>query len=215
MQVYAINNTPNFQANRLMTIKTASKNVKSKMFDQVDIYSIDKRDSNVINNLLMKLDLVEVRKDTYALREKSTVNNTIRHILNKALNLDETSKDGVVIAVKNNKNVIGLSDYINNSNPIIKNLTSWRGNVDNTTRKNLLASTIKKIIHDSSDLSKINDISVYTNSKNKNHKWLVEQGFVASKTKQQDTTQYKLDLSNNIHYDNVDNSQVELQNLDI
>ena len=171
MQIQAINtNTPNFQANRL---RTASKLITDQKQPKsvIDIYSINKSDSDLINKLLMKIDLKD-RSDLLAVKEKNNVNDAIRNILTKALNLTEKSSDGVYMAVSNNKYVTGLLDYTNGGIPLMKNLVVWRNANKGAARMNLFA----QFLHDSQKAGKT-DVVAYAEPKSKGGKWLLEHGF--------------------------------------
>lgn len=171
MQIQSINtNTPNFQANRLRTAVRLAKTA-NRPNTSIDIYSINSSDSELINKLLMKIDLKN-RTDLFAVKEKNNVNDTIRNVLTKALNLTEKSSDGVYIAVKNGKHVTGLLDFTDSGIPLLKNLVVWRGNKKNDTRMNLFMQFLKGV----GKKSKTNVVA-YAEDKTKGGKWLLEQGF--------------------------------------
>ena len=74
MQIQSVNNAPNFQANYL---RTAEKSVKYGLYSapsKIDIYSIDSRDKDLIEKLLVKTDLKMTRKDAAAVKEKNSIN---------------------------------------------------------------------------------------------------------------------------------------------
>lgn len=179
MQIQSVNNTPNFQANYL---RTAKQTVKSGLYTKqtpIDIYSIDSRDRDLIEKLLVKVDLVRDRRDEIVLNGKKRINETIRYVLNKALHLDEKSQDGVFIAVQNNKYLCGLLDFSNGSSPELKNLTSWRGNKNDITRSNLLAEflqCVEKANNNRKWYDKVN-ITAYSKPESNGNKWLKQNGF--------------------------------------
>lgn len=179
MQIQSINNTPNFQANYLRTAQQTVKYGLHSKQTPIDIYSIDSRDKDLIEKLLVKIDLRENRKDASAVKEKNSLNDTIRFVLNKALHLDEKSRDGVFIAVKDNKQLTGLLDFSNGDLPMLKNLISWRGNKDDVTRSNLMAEFLKHVEKANNNrkwYDKVN-ITVYSEPKSKGNKWLKQNGF--------------------------------------
>lgn len=177
MQIQSVNNAPNFQANHLRTAKMITGAVKPKE-TTIDIYSINKADSDVINKLLLKIDLKD-RKDAKAVKEKNNVNDTIRYVLTKALNLKEDSKDGVYIAVKDGKHVTGVLDYTNGGMPLMKNLMSWNGNKNDASRLNLFTEFLRGVARSNKNRNVFNaaDIAVYAEPKTKGHKWLLNNGF--------------------------------------
>lgn len=83
MQIQSIKNTPNFQANYLRTAQQTVKYGCISKQTPIDIYSIDSRDKDLIEKLLVKIDLRENRKDASAVKEKNSLNDTIRFVLNK------------------------------------------------------------------------------------------------------------------------------------
>ncbi len=171
MQIQAINtNTPNFQANR---IRTAVRFVKAnnRPDTSIDIYSINSSDRDLINKLLMKVDLKN-RTDSFGLKEKENVNDTIRNVLNKALKLNEKSSDGVYMAVKNGKHVTGFLDFTNGGIPLLKNLVVWRGNKENDIRMNLFMQFLKGV-----GQKEQTGVTAYAETGTKGGKWLLEQGF--------------------------------------
>lgn len=177
MQVQSVNNTPNFQANHLRTAKMIAGSVKPKE-TTIDIYSINKADSDIINKLLMKIDLID-RKDAKAVKEKNNINDTIRYVLTKALNLKEDSKDGVYIAVKDGKHVTGVLDFTNCGMPLLKNLMSWSGNKNDASRINLFTEFLRGVARSNKNRNIFNavDIAAYAEPKTKGHKWLLNNGF--------------------------------------
>lgn len=177
MQIQSVNNTPNFQANHLRTAKMAVGAVKPRE-TTIDIYSINKADSDIINKLLMKIDLKD-RKDAKAVKEKNNINDTIRYVLTKALNLKENSKDGVYIAVKDGKHVTGVLDFTNGGMPLMKNLMSWSGNKNDASRMNLFTEFLRGVARSNKNRNAFNavDIAVYAEPKTKGHKWLLDNGF--------------------------------------
>lgn len=170
MQIQSVNNTPAFQANHLRTAVKLAQNAGQHKA-AIDIYSINKSDSEFINKLLLKLDLKD-RADGTAVKEKRNINDTIRSVLTKALHLDEKSNDGVYMAVENGKRISGFLDYTNGGMPLIKSLVSWRGKEKNNVRMNLFSEFLHKVGIPSGE-----DIAVYAEPKSKGHKWLLEQGF--------------------------------------
>lgn len=177
MQIQSVNNTPNFQANHLRTAKMITGAVKPKE-TTIDIYSINKADSDIINKLLMKIDLKN-RLDAKAVKEKNNVNDTLRYVLNKALNLKEDSKDGVYIAVKDGKHVTGVLDFTNGGMPLMKNLISWSGNKNDISRMNLFTEFLRGVARSNKNRNVFNavDITAYAEPKTKGHKWLIGNGF--------------------------------------
>ena len=106
MQIQTVNNSPNFQANHLRTAKMVNKKIK---VNSIDIYSINKSDKSIIDNLLLKLD-AKKRSDANGVREKNNVNDTVSYVLRKASMLDGKAKDGVYIAVKNGRKVTAFTN---------------------------------------------------------------------------------------------------------
>ena len=234
MQIQSINNTPNFQANYLRTAQQTVKYGLHSKQTPVDIYSIDSRDKDLIEKLLVKIDLRENRKDASAVKEKNSINDTIRFVLNKALHLDEKSRDGVFIAVNNNKHLSGLLDFTNASSPVLKNLISWRRNKDDVTRSNLFAEFLRYVEKANNNrkwYDKV-DISVYSEPKTKGTRWLKENGFVLPE-KSKDSVRERLVMEDEVIASarqkvenkleaaglnvnkNLKHSQVELKNLDL
>lgn len=179
MQIQSVNSAPNFQANHLRTaVKLSQKTGKPS--STIDIYSINNSDNDLINKLLMKIDLRE-RTDLRAVKEKKNVNDTIRYVLNKALHLSEKSKDGVYIAVKDGKQVTGFLDYSDGGIPMIKNLTSWRGNQHDMTRTNLFTTFLRSVAKGNQSRNDFEKVSImaYAEPKSKGYKWLLNNGFLA------------------------------------
>ena len=234
MQIQAVNNAPNFQANYLRTAQQAVKYGSHPASSKIDIYSIDSRDKDLIEKLLVKTDLKPNRKDAAAVKEKNNINDTIRYILNKALHLDEKSNDGVYIAVKNNKHLTGLLDFTNGSSPVLKNLISWRGNKDEATRSNLFEEFlryIEKANNNRNWYSKV-DITAYSEPKTKGTRWLKENGFVLPEgskasvrerlvmeddviASSRQKVEERLEAAGLKVNKNLKHSQVELKNLDL
>lgn len=234
MQIQAVNNVPNFQANYLRTAQQAVKYGSHPASSKIDIYSIDSRDKDLIEKLLVKIDLRENRKDVSAVKEKNNINDTIRYVLNKALHLDENSRDGVFIAVKDNKQLTGLLDFSNGVSPMLKNLISWRGNKDDVTRANLMAEFLKHVEKANNKrkwYDKV-DITAYSEPKTKGTRWLKENGFVlpeGSKASARERlvmeddviassrqkVEERLEAAGLKVNKNLKHSQVELKNLDL
>ncbi len=180
MQIQPINNAPNFQANHLRTAKKIVKSGNRNVTTKIDIYSINKSDNDLIKKLLQKVDIQE-RSDSKAIKEKGSINDSIRSALNKALNLDEKSNDGVLIAVKNNKRITGILDYTDGGTPMINNLAAWRSDRDGMTRVNLFAQFMRIIAKENlkhNDFEKV-DVAALADPATKGHKWLRENGFRA------------------------------------
>lgn len=177
MQIQSVNNTPNFQANHLRTAKMITGAVKPRE-TSIDIYSINKSDSDIINKLLMKIDLKN-RLDAKAVKEKNNVNDTIRYVLTKALQLKEGSKDGIYISVKDGKHVTGILDFTNGGMPLMKNLISWSGNKNDASRINLFTEFLRGVARSNKNRNIFNvaDITAYAEPKTKGHKWLIGNGF--------------------------------------
>lgn len=87
--------------------------------NSIDIYSINKSDKSLIDNLLLKLD-AKKRSDANGVREKNNVNDTVSYVLRKASMLDGKAKDGVYIAVKNGKQVTGILDFTDGGTHCLK-----------------------------------------------------------------------------------------------
>ena len=170
MQIQSVKNTPSFQANRLRTAMKLTENT-GKYQSAIDIYSINSSDSALIDKLLLKLDLKE-RTDSFAIKEKPNVNETIRNILTKAKMLKEDSSDGVYLAVQNGKRVTGFLDYTNSGIPLLKNLVVWKGKEQDNTRLNLFTEFLKGVGITSSE-----SITSYSEEKSRGNKWLQTQGF--------------------------------------
>lgn len=170
MQIQSVNNTPAFQANQLRTVYKFAKNT-GKHQTSIDIYSINKSDSELIDKLLLKVDLKN-RADGLAIREKQNVNDAIRNILTKAKMLNENSTDGVYMAVQNSDRVIGFLDYTNGGMPLLKNLVALRGKEQNNTRLNLFTEFLQRV-----GIKSKENIANYSEEKSKGNRWLQAQGF--------------------------------------
>ena len=170
MQIQSVKNTPSFQANRLRTAFKLAENA-GKYQSAIDIYSINSSDSGLIDKLLLKLDLKE-RTDSFAIKEKPNVNETIRNILTKAKMLKEDSSDGVYLAVQNGKRVTGFLDYTNSGMPLLKNLVAWRGKNQSNTRLNLFTEFLQRV-----GIKSQESITSYSEEKSKGNKWLRDLGF--------------------------------------
>lgn len=180
-------NTTAFGANHLRSIKIASDALNSRA-TKIDIYSIDKKDSDLIGKLLLKTDL-KSRSDEKALQEKSTLDNTLRYVLNKALHLENNQNSGVLISVKNNKYVTGLLDYTNSGMPLIKDLMAWNKRDREVTRSNLLVGFLNNVAKNSEK----SDVVAYAEPKSKGNKWLKEVGFSAPEGPKYARERVKLD----------------------
>lgn len=174
MQIQPVNNSPDFQANHLRTAQILNKKNKINL---IDIYSINKSDKNLIDNLLLKIN-TKKRLDNYGVREKNNVNDTVSYLLRKASMLDAEAKDGVYIAVKNGKQVTGILDYTDGGIPLLKNLTVWSGGNKEASRKNLFTEFLRHVERRNNSSAEPSDIFVYAEPKSKGNKWLKESGFM-------------------------------------
>lgn len=173
------NTTPNFQANHLRSVKVLSGALQAKQ-DVIDIYSINKSDKDVIQKLLNKIDMKD-RRDGFAVKEKNTVNNAIRLVLNRALGLSNDKDGGVYLAIKNNKKVAGVLDYTMSEAPLLKNLVAWRGSNQEAVRANLFSEFLKNV-NDANQKVEWHDrvdVFAYAEPESKGNKWLKESGFRA------------------------------------
>lgn len=196
MHLQPINNTtPNFGASYLRSARIAGGRLKSHE-NVIDIYSINKDDRDLIEKLMMKIDLKE-RQDSMAVKEKNTVNSTIRYVLNKALHLDKKSKDGVFIAVKDGKQVTGLLDYTNGESPLLKNLISWHGKDRETSRINLFTEFLRTVDRSNQERGwhEMVDVAAYAEPKTKGNKWLKESGFHAPAQPKSPRERLKMDAA--------------------
>ena len=186
---------PNFKANYLRSVKIINGKINPQK-NVVDIYSINKEDKNLIEKLLIKIDLKD-RKDSLAIKEKPTVNNTIRHILEKALKLGSKSKDRVYMAVKDGKHVAGFLDYTDGETPLLRNLVAWYGKDKEASRINLLTEFLHNIdkANQSRQWSERADITALVAPESKGNRWLKDGGFHAPAQPKSDKERLQLDAN--------------------
>lgn len=184
MQIQPVNNNAqNFEANRLRTADMISKRIynNKKILSpyNVTIYSINKSDKSLIESLLLKLE-AKNRSDANAVKEKNTVNDTIRYVLKKASMLDDKSKDGVYIAVENDKQITGILDFTDSGLPLLKNLVVWGSGNKEVGRVNLFTQFLRSVERKNKKALEQADIFVYAEPKTKGNKWLKKSGFIST-----------------------------------
>lgn len=214
MQILPVNNNaPNFEANRLRTAEMISErishNKKVLIADNITIYSINKSDKGLIDNLLSKLG-AKNRSDANAVKEKNTVNDTISYVLNKALHLDEKVKDGVYIAVKNDKQITGILDFTDGGIPLLKNLVVWGGGNKEASRVNLFTQFLRSVERRNKKALEQADIFVYAEPKTKGNKWLKESGFISTE-KDNKVIRERLKMDASVISDNARNREFDVE----
>ena len=99
---------PNFQARYLSrSVSTAAKNRAESV---IDIYSLNKNDKNFIERILNLLKGHKLPEDKLAISGRDQ-KASVKEALNKALKYDGDSDNKVLIAIEDNKNIVGIADY--------------------------------------------------------------------------------------------------------
>lgn len=147
MQIQRINNNnfghaPNFEANKLKTITIAANSLK-KQSNSVDIYSVNQNDEKFLKELLAKINLKE-RNDNAAISEKERVNDALNYVITKARHIGVRDKETCLIAVENNKSIVGMLNFLSKDAPFLKNLVVWNSKNVNVIRSALLTQFINK-----------------------------------------------------------------------
>ena len=174
MLVQNNNNYINFGANHIRTIrKIAGSN---KVNNIANIYSIDKTDKAFLERFISNLDN-EQRFDKAAIKEKATVNETLKMVLEKALHLDKKSKDSVYIAVNNKNQVCGSLDFTNSGIPVLKNVMVWGKENKSAIRGGLLTEFLRHVNKINNSSLGATDIYSYCEPKIPGNKVLKSLGF--------------------------------------
>lgn len=147
MQIQRINNNnfahaPNFEANKLKTITIAANSLK-KTNNIVDIYSVNSNDDKFLKELLSKIKIKE-RSDKTAISEKNRVNDALENIFTKARHIGAGDKESCLIAVENNKSIVGMLNFLSNDAPFLKNLIVWNSKNVNIIRTALFTQFLHK-----------------------------------------------------------------------
>lgn len=206
MQIQTVNNSPNFQANHLRTAKMVNKKIK---VNSIDIYSINKSDKSLIDNLLLKLD-AKKRSDANGVREKNNVNDTVSYVLRKASMLEGKAKDGVYIAVKNGKQVTGILDFTDGGIPLLKNLTVWGKGNKEASRENLFTEFLRYVERKNNSSAEPSDIFVYAEPRSKGNKWLKESGFMSTE-KNRNVIRERLRMDSSVIGQNARNREFDVE----
>ena len=159
------------------------------------IFDVQDRAEAIVND--MKDTITKVEKETKGIKEKPTVNNTIRHILEKALKLGSKSKDRVYMAVKDGKHVAGFLDYTDGETPVLRNLVAWYGKDKEASRINLLTEFLHNIdkANQSRQWSERADITALVAPESKGNRWLKDGGFHAPAQPKSDKERLQLDAN--------------------
>lgn len=158
MHIQNNNNTPNFGAKRIRIVKKFVST--DKLTKIANIYSIDKSDKVFIERFISNLDNKQ-RIDNAAIKEKATVNETLKMVLAKALLIENQAKGGVYIAVNNKNQVCGSLDFTNSGIPVLKNVMVWGKENKSAIRGGLLTEFLRHINKINKSSSEAVDIYSY------------------------------------------------------
>lgn len=143
MQVQTINNStpqPNFQARNLSRVVSTAKNgVKSV----IDVYSVDKKDAEFLTRFADALKGQKLTEDTFAVSGKDAKGN-ILDAINHAKK-SSGSESGLLVAVEDKKNIVGLLDYRERGDIDIKTLYMFKNDTQSMGRKALLLQLLKNV----------------------------------------------------------------------
>ena len=133
---------PNFQARYLSrSISTAAKNRAEAV---IDIYSLNKNDKNFIERVLNLLKGHNLPEDKLAISGRDQ-KASVKEALNKALKYDGDSDDKVLIAIEDNKNIVGIADYSDYGDICLNTLYMFKNSIQNIGRKSLLLQMLKHV----------------------------------------------------------------------
>ena len=133
---------PNFQARYLSrSISTAAKNRAEAV---IDIYSLNKNDKNFIERVLNLLKGRNLPEDKLAISGRDQ-KASVKEALNKALKYDGDSDNKVLIAIEDNKNIVGIADYSDYGDICLNTLYMFKNGIQNIGRKSLLLQMLKYV----------------------------------------------------------------------
>lgn len=137
MHIQRVNNSqPNFQAVKLQTVtRTIGQNVK-----KIDVYSINNNDTVFIDRMLESVKGQKFPEDKYLIGSDS-VRGVFDSAFKRAKNITDTMKDRVMIAIENDRNIVGLMDIKAHGDQLMHGLAVWNG--DNLARKSLIRAGVK------------------------------------------------------------------------
>lgn len=131
--------------------------------EKIELYSLNKTDLNFLNKFFSVLKNTKLNEDNLEIKN-TNLNASIIDSLKETIKSSKNIKEcGILLAIKNSRNIIGIAEYIKKADININLLHLFRNDLQNVVRKSLILQILKNI-------SKQKDFALCINSENLNDK---------------------------------------------
>ncbi len=130
---------------------------------KIELYSLNKTDLKFLNKFFSVLKNSKLNEDNLEIKNTNFNANIIDSLKKTITESQNIKESGILLAIKNSKNIIGITEYIKKADININLLHLFQNDSQNIVRKSLLLQILKNI-------SKQKDFALCINSENLNDK---------------------------------------------